>query len=85
MSLKDKLNRTAFSVCLDNDNAPLLEFLKDKVSINKDPGLFFAFENKIFNVEYQKILESLVQNDLPLPETINALDANGMTPFLAYI
>ncbi len=57
LSLKDKKEHTAFSVCLKNDNAPLLEFLKDKVSLNKEPELLFAFKDKIFNVEYQRILE----------------------------
>ncbi len=52
LSLKDKEEKTPFSVCLDKDNAPLLEFLKDKVSINKTPELLFAFKDKIFNVEY---------------------------------
>jgi ankyrin repeat protein len=85
LSLKDKNEQTAFSVCLEKDNAPLLEFLKDKVSINNEPQLFFAFKEKIFNVEYQQILESLIKNDPPTKETINTLDANGLTPFLAYI
>jgi hypothetical protein len=85
LSLKDKLERTPFSLCLQMDNAPLLEFLKDKVSLNKDPELLFAFKDKIFNVEYQHILESLIKNDAPTKETLNCLDANGLTPFLAYI
>ena len=67
------------------DNAPLLEFLKDKVSLNKDPELLFAFKDKIFNVEYQHILESLIKNDPPTKETMNCLDTLGHTPFLAYI
>ncbi len=67
------------------DNAPLLEFLKDKVSLNKDPELLFAFKDKIFNVEYQHILESLIKNDPPTKETMNCLDLDGQTPFLAYI
>ena len=77
LSLKDKQEKTPFSLCLDRDNAPLLEFLKDKVSINKTPELFFAFKDKIFNVEYQQILESLLKNDPPTKETINCLDALG--------
>lgn len=85
LSAKDKSNRTPFAICLEKDNAPLLEFLKDKVSINSEPDLLFAFKDKIFNVDYQRILEQLLQNDLPKPETINTLDAQGMTPFLAYI
>lgn len=85
LSLKDKQNHTAFSVCLNMDNAPLLEFLKDKVSLNKEPELLFAFNNKIFNVEYQRILEQLIQNDPPTMETINCLDEHGLTPFLSYI
>jgi ankyrin repeat protein len=85
LSLKDKEEKTPFSVCLDRDNAPLLEFLKDKVSINKTPELLFAFKDKIFNVEYQHILESLLKNDPPTPETINCLDQSGLTPFLAFI
>ena len=60
LSLKDKKEKTAFSVCLQMDNAPLLEFLKDKVSLNKEPELLFAFKDKIFNVEYQHILQSLI-------------------------
>jgi hypothetical protein len=67
------------------DNAPLLEFLKDKVSLNKEPELLFAFKDKIFNVEYQHILQSLIKNDPPTKETMNTLDAHGLTPFLAYI
>ena len=85
LSLKDKLERTPFSLCMQMDNAPLLEFLKDKVSLNKDPELLFAFKDKIFNVEYQHILESLIKNDPPTKETMNCLDTNGLTPFLAYI
>ena len=85
LSLKDKQEQTAFSVCLDRDNAPLLEFLKDKVSINREPQLFFAFRDKLFNVEYQQILQSLLKNEAPTKETINCLDGNGLTPFLAYI
>ena len=85
LSIKDKAHRTAFSVCLERDNAPLLEFLKDKVSINNEPELFFAFKDKIFNVEYQQILESLIKNEPPTKETINTLDENGKTPFLVYI
>lgn len=85
LSLKNKDNHTAFSLCLQMDNAPLLEFLKDKVSLNKEPDLLFAFNEKIFNVEYQHILESLIKNDPPTKETMNILDPNGLTPFLAYI
>lgn len=85
LSLKDKKEHTAFSVCLKNDNAPLLEFLKDKVSLNREPELLFAFKDKIFNVEYQHILEQLIKNDPPTKETINCLDAQGLTPFLAYV
>jgi hypothetical protein len=85
LSAKDKEHRTPFAVCLERDNAPLLEFLKDKVSINNEPELFFAFKNKIFNVEYQRILEQLLQNEAPTKETINFLDKNGLTPFLAYV
>ncbi len=85
LSLKDKSNHTAFSICLEKDNAPLLEFLKDKVSLNKEPDLLFAFKNKIFNVEYQRILEQLFANDPPTVETLNCLDPAGLTPFLAFI
>lgn len=70
---------------MDRDNAPLLEFLKDKVSINKTPELLFAFQDKIFNVEYQNILQQLFENDPPTKETMNCLDQSGMTPFLAFI
>jgi S-adenosylmethionine:tRNA-ribosyltransferase-isomerase (queuine synthetase) len=83
--LKDKRNKTAFTICLQQDNAPLLEFLKDKVSINNEPELLFAFEDKILNVEYQRILESLIQNELPTPKTMNYLNSEGYTPFLAYV
>ena len=74
LSLKDKAENTPFSICLDGDNAPLLEFLKDKVSINKTPELLFAFKDKIFNVEYQNILQQLFKNDPPTKETMNCLD-----------
>jgi ankyrin repeat protein len=60
LSAKDKSNRTPFAICLEKDNAPLLEFLKDKVSINNEPELLFAFKDKIFNVDYQRILEQLL-------------------------
>jgi hypothetical protein len=85
LSLKDKSESTPFSICLDKDNAPLLEFLKDKVSINKTPELLFAFKDKIFNVEYQTILQQLFKNDPPTKETMNCLDQSGMTPFLAFV
>lgn len=85
LTIKDNQKRTPFTICLDADNAPLLEFLKDKVSINKEPDLFFSFNSKIFNVHYQKILERLILNDPPSKETINCLDEEGLTPFLRYI
>lgn len=74
LTIKDNMKRTPFTICLDSDNAPLLEFLKDKVSINKEPDLFFAFKDKIFNVAYQKILERLMLNDPPTSDTINTYD-----------
>lgn len=74
LTIKDSSKRTPFTICLDSDNAPLLEFLKEKVSINKEPDLFFAFKDKIFNIAYQKILERLILNDPPSKETINVLD-----------
>ena len=49
MTLKDNNKKTAFTIALENDNAPLLEFLQDKVSLNKEPELLFAFQSKIFN------------------------------------
>lgn len=52
LTMKDNHKKTPFSVCLDNDNAGLLEFLQDKVSINNEPELLFAFKDKIFNVAY---------------------------------
>lgn len=85
LSTKDKSERTPFAICLQLDNAPLLEFLKDKVSINKEPELLFAFKEKLFNVDYQRILEQLIGNDPPTKETFNTLDAQGLTPFLAYV
>ena len=85
LTAKDNLKRTPFSICLDTDNAPLLEFLKDRVSINREPELFFAFKDKIFNIEYQKILERLILNDPPLKDTINVFDEEGFTPFLRFM
>jgi len=36
MSAKDKNNKTAFSLCLELDNAPVMEVLISKVSLNDD-------------------------------------------------
>jgi len=83
--MKDNQKKTPFTICLEKDNAPLLEILKDRVSINKEPELLFAFKDKIFNIEYQKILERLILNDPPLKETINTLDNEGFTPFLRFV
>lgn len=85
LSLKDNNGHTPFAICLQSDNAPLLEFLQDKVSLNKEPELFFAFNGKIFQESYQKILLKLLKNDPPINGTINVLDAEGMTPFLRYV
>lgn len=85
LSTKDKQNRTPFAICLEKDNAPLLEFLKDKVSLNREPELLFAFKDKIFNQDYQRILTQLIENDAPTKETFQTLDVVGLTPFLAYI
>ena len=54
--MKDKNEQTPFSICLSTDNSPILKLLMNKVSLNKDHDLFFSFANRIFNVEYQKIL-----------------------------
>jgi ankyrin repeat protein len=85
LNLKDNLGRSPFYLCFETENFPLLELLMGKVSINKDPDLFFAFKDKIINVEYQVILESLIKNDPPSKEAMNCLDDNGFSPFLAYI
>lgn len=67
------------------NNAPILKFLQNKVSLNKEPDLFFAFASKIFDIEFQKIFFSLMKNDVPTKETMNCLDKEGFTPFLKYI
>ena len=85
LTIKDSQKRTPFTICLENDNAPLLEYLQDKVSFNKEPELLFAFQSKIFNEAYQKILTQIIKNDPPTKETLNTLDDNGYTPLLAYI
>ena len=85
LTLKDTDGNTPFALCLANDNAPLLELLQDKVSINKEPELLFAFSKKIFNVSYQKILLKLLRNEKPTKETLNVLNSEGLTPFLRYI
>ena len=85
LTIKDNQKRTPFTICLNNDNAPLLDFLKDKVSLNREPELLFAFKDKIFDMRYQRILERIILNDPPLKETINFLDDNGFTPFLTFL
>jgi hypothetical protein len=59
--------------------------LQDKVSLNKEPNLFFEFANTILNVSYQKILFQLISNDKPSVETMNTLDHEGYTPFLRFV
>lgn len=85
LTIKDSQKRTPFTICLNNDNAPLLDFLKDKVSLNREPELLFAFRDKIFDARYQRILERIVLNDPPLQETINFVDDDGFTPFLSFL
>jgi maltose-binding protein MalE len=67
------------------NNAPLAYIFMENVSLNKQPELLFSFKEKIFNINFQKILERLIKNDPPSKETLNILDEDGFTPFLAYI
>jgi len=80
----DANKKTPFAVCLEHDNIYLLEKLIDDVSLNNDPMLLHSLVPKILNVKYQGILETLLSNDEPSAATINVLDDNGLTPFLAY-
>jgi hypothetical protein len=47
--------------------------------------ILHQFKNRILDKRYQDVLAKLFQNDAPAPKTINVLDRNGMTPFIAYI
>lgn len=81
----DTKKRTPFALCLEQDNIELLNKLMASVSLNNDPGLLHTMASKILNKKYQEILHHLIQNDLPSEQTINVLDEEGFTPFLAYI
>ena len=72
-------------MCLENDNIDLLEKLIDDVSLNRDPMLLHSLSTRILNVKYQGILRTLLNNDDPSAATMDVLDDNGLTPFLAYI
>ena len=82
LSIKNSQGKTPFTLCLDNDNPSLLNLLKKKISLNLEPTIFFAFAPKIFNIQFQKILLQIIENDPPTVETMNVLDSQGLTPFL---
>jgi ankyrin repeat protein len=84
-SVMDSKKRTPFALCLERDNIELLNKLMESVSLNNDPGILHTLASKILNKKYQEILHHLIQNDLPSEQTINVLDDEGFTPFLAYI
>ena len=81
----DHGKRIPFTLALERDNIDLLQKLIDNVSLNKQAELLHALAPKILNTGYQAILKQLMTNEEPTIETMNSLDENGLTPFLAYI
>lgn len=85
LTLEDINKNTPFSICMEKDNIKLLEKLISGLSLNSNPQILHSFKNKILNVQYQEILKTLLNNDPPTEETMNALDDLGLTPFLNFV
>lgn len=64
---------------------PLLEKLVAEISVDSDPTLLHSLANKILNKKYQDVLHSILKNKPPKKDSMNSLDEQGLTPFLAYI
>jgi ankyrin repeat protein len=85
LTMKDDQERTPFALCLEKENIDLLSKLIENVSLNKQSEILHAFTSQILNIKYQEILLELLKNDKPTKETMNVLDNQGLSPFLAYI
>jgi len=70
---------------MEKENIKLLEKLISGLSLNSNPQILHSFKNKILNVQYQEILKTLLKNDPPTVETMNALDDLGLSPFLNFV
>ena len=79
---------TAFALALDNDNVGILETLCAQVKISESPSILHEFESKIFDDRYKSVLIKLLKRESEhelTPEKLDILNADGFTPFLAYV
>lgn len=43
LNIKDQNGKTAFSICFEENNTPILDVFLSKISLNDDPTIFFSF------------------------------------------
>lgn len=79
---------TPFAIALKNDNASILEILCQKIKVSESPQILHEFESKIFDDRYKTVLLKLLKRESKhelTPEKLDTLNAEGFTPFLAYV
>jgi len=62
-----------------------VKVLVEKVSINDQPKLLFAFADHVMSIEFQEILMGILKKGSPTKETMNLENDHGFTPFLVFI
>ena len=77
--------QNAFSIALECDNIDVLKLLTATVRLSQYPKLFHRFQSKIFDDRYKSIILELMSKEVLSRDVLNIEDANGFTPFLAYI
>ena len=86
LSLLNDEKKNAFSIALDCDNIDVLHKFSESIKVSENPELLHKFKGKIFDDRYKKIFIELLNKEQNLSiETMNTLNSQGFSPFLAYI
>lgn len=75
-------------MALEADNTVILETLCEKIKLSESPQLLHEFKSKIFDDRYKSVLLTLIKRESShelTTEKLDTLDAEGFTPFLAYV
>lgn len=85
--IKAKDGKSPMTIAFENGIQALLDLFGEVIDLNQDPNLFFAVTDRIMQESTQEMMRQYIEGDgrRTEDETINFVNDEGFTPFLAYL